>query len=152
MSRKSEAEALRIAYGAGIVPRSDVIEWAYAAIDEDEGPDPAILEIVTASRVDDSVFHEVLGAVSGTPDPAQVGSLVLRKLAEGRSRGTVSVANAAHGLYALAQHDWCAFSEGDRASMLRFDDEFELAAGGIYGDVSVVSAEIDAFLSRHGRL
>jgi hypothetical protein len=147
-TRKSEAEAFRMAYGAGLMKRSEVIAWACQVAQDEDHPDPAICEIATASRVDDSEFHSLLDAVPGTPDAREVRALVLGTLSERRSSGTVSTSEAARALYELAQHDRFAFSEEDRAIMLRLDDALELAASGVYGAVSSVTAEIDAFLSR----
>jgi len=138
-----------MAYGAGLVPRSHVIRWASEIVEHDNPPDPAILEIATASRVDDSELHDLLDAVSGIPNPSQVGVLVLNALAERWAHRTLSVAEVAGALYALTQQDRCAFSEEERATMLRLDDAFELAASGVHDDVPSVSGEIEAFLARY---
>jgi hypothetical protein len=149
-SRKSEAEAFRTAYGAGLVRRSEVIDWADRIIAHDEHPEPAICDIATASRVDASEFFALLDAVPGTPDPKEVASLLLGRLRELRSKASMTASQVAHALYELAQHDRSAFSEDDRARMLCFEDAFELAAAGAFRELASVTAEIDAFLqSRH---
>ena len=147
-TRRSEAEALRIAYGAGLVVKSEVIAWADAVVASEEHPEPLICEIATASHVDPSELHLLLDAVPGAPDPTEVAELLLRSLRVRWQSGAMSVSEVARALYALGQHDRCAFSANDQMKMLTFDDELGLAETGIYGDVARVTAEIDAFLSR----
>jgi hypothetical protein len=149
-TRRSEAEALIVAYRAELVRRSDVIAWADRVIEQEAQPDPAIVEVALASRVDDSELHRRLDAVEGEPDRTEVATLVLSRLADRRSGGTASVGEIVGSLYRLALYDRGTFSENDRSTMFLLKDAFELAEMG-YGDVEGVGAQIDAFLSRHLR-
>lgn len=141
---KEDAEFFRLGLLSGYIKADEVITWADSIIAQDETPVYEILEVSTATGFDDLIVK--LSRVAGQYEWDRVLRRFFYVLHTTLSQNHEYATRIAHVLYnAMLEHEQ-KFLPDIQHSIYYFDDGFDLADSGVYGNRESLTQELLDFL------
>lgn len=142
---KLEAEVLACQVVVGLVAPIDVVEWADGWIARIDEPPYALIEVASAGRLNPLDVASRLRDLSAKPRDAATLRCVLKEFGARLRRTPNEAKLIAQALYQMAlSEEWA--NAGIGRQTYSFDDELDLAASGIYGDLNEVTTRLQRFL------
>jgi hypothetical protein len=144
---KEMAEVYRLGLLTGLFSKEDVIAWADSIVRSESKPDYAFIEVSMSKNMiaDDVANH--LGSIKGTFDSKLPSKVLLGLLSKLFESDSIKAYNIPRIIYTLA--NIAEVPDDDKTWMMCFDDDYELAKSGKFGDVEVLRKELKIFLSKY---
>ncbi|MBZ4223891.1 hypothetical protein LAE98_17835 [Bacillus wiedmannii] len=141
------AEVLRIGLQIGLFSKTEVIEWADHTIETLDSPSIEIIEVSLSSNDKLVDIVSKLKNIKGTYDKKLPVKIILGLLWEKFMINEENVLKIQPFISNLIHNNCCeGFSSVDE-QLYNFNEEINLAADNIYGNLEDISQEIKSFLS-----
>ncbi|QWH31949.1 hypothetical protein EXW51_29180 (plasmid) [Bacillus mycoides] len=141
------AEVFRIGLEIGLFSKTEVIEWADHTIETLDSPSNEIIEVSLSSNDNLVDIVSKLKNIKGTYDKKLPVKIILGLLWEEFMINEENVLKIQPFISNLIHNNCCAgFSRVDE-QLYNFNEEINLAADNIYGNLEDISQEIKRFLS-----
>lgn len=147
MRIKEDAELLLLGLTTGYATVEEVIDWADKVITDYDSPPIEVLEISALEGVDDTIvkLRKMKGEYDWSVVFARFLGLLHRKLLEDRTKARQMV----NRLYLLMIEYREKLPEEIEHSIYYFDDGYDLASNGVYGDINDLTDEFLDFLKKY---
>ncbi|EJR57205.1 hypothetical protein IIO_04732 [Bacillus cereus VD115] len=141
------AEVIRIGLQIGLFSKTEVIEWADHTIETLDSPSNEIIEVSLSSN--DKLVDVVskLKNIKGTYDKKLPVKIILGLLWEKFMINEENVLKIKPFISNLIYYNCCEGFDNIDEQLYDFNEEIDLAADNIYGDLEDISQEIKSFLS-----
>ena len=144
---KEDAEVLRLGLITGCVNLSDVTKWADEIIAKCDDSPMEIIDVAMSKEANDLITK--LQKIRGIYDWNRVLRRFFRLLYDSLLEHPEGARTMAHQLYVLMMHCEIELPSDLQTQIHYFDDGFELAVRGIYGDVVDLTRQLNDFLLRN---
>lgn len=144
---KEEAELYRLLLITGFAKCEEVVAWADKIIETTENPPDQVIEISITTKINDII--SMLGQIKGDYDFNAIFKKFLGTLFERLSLDSAVAAKLAHKLYVFMFECEHELPPEIEKMIYYFDDGFDLAVQGVYGNVNDLTSEFKAFLCKY---
>lgn len=141
------AEVFRIGLQIGLFSKTEVIEWADHTIETLDSPSNEIIEVSLSSNDKLVDIVSKLKNIKGTYDQKLPVKIILGLLWEKFMINEENVLKIKPFISDLIHNNCCEGFDNIDEQLYDFNEEIDLAADNIYGDLEDVSQEIKSFLS-----
>ncbi|MBE5107277.1 hypothetical protein IGI01_18930 [Bacillus thuringiensis] len=141
------AEVLRIGLQIGLFSKTEVIEWADHTIETLDSPSIEIIEVSLSSNDKLVDIVSKLKNIKGTYDKKLPVKIILGLLWEKFMINGENVLKIKPFISDLIHNNCCEGFDNIDEQLYNFNEEIDLAADNIYGDLEDISQEIKSFLS-----
>src|SRR5262245_21168144 len=149
MDWKTEAEALKLAVSAGVVPISEAIAWADAQISATVVPPIALIDVSLSAPAGIGGVVAALGRIPGEVNPTAISLRAFTFMGTALERDPGLLRNVVVALERMAIEN-IAPTDTARNDMFGFDDQLTLAEQQIFGTPESVLADVKTFLWAYG--
>ncbi|WP_075313025.1 hypothetical protein [Bacillus wiedmannii] len=141
------AEVLRIGLQIGLFSKTEVIEWADHTIETLDSPSIEIIEVSLSSNDKLVDIVSKLKNIKGTYDKKLPVKIILGLLWEKFMINEENVLKIQPFISNLIHNNCCEGFDTIDEQLYNFNEEINLAADNIYGNLEDISQEIKSFLS-----
>ncbi|KWU58966.1 hypothetical protein AWW70_19215 [Bacillus mycoides] len=141
------AEVFRIGLQIGLFSKTEVIEWADHTIETLDSPSNEIIEVSLSSNDKLVDIVSKLKNIKGTYDKKLPVKIILGLLWEKFMMNEENVLRIQPFISNLVHYNCCEGFNYEDEQLYNFNEEINLAADNIYGDLEDISQEIKRFLS-----
>ncbi|MED1014283.1 hypothetical protein P4T54_25910 [Bacillus mycoides] len=147
VNTKIIAEVFRIGLQIGLFSKNDVIEWADHTIETLDSPSNEIIEVSLSSNDKLVDIVSKLKNIKGTYDKKLPVKIILGLLWEKFMMNEENVLKIKPFISNLVHNNCCEGFDYVDEQLYNFNEEINLAADNIYGNLEDISQEIKSFLS-----
>ncbi|PFU90809.1 hypothetical protein COK92_20690 [Bacillus anthracis] len=144
---KITAEVFRIGLQIGLFSKTEVIEWADHTIETLDSPSNEIIEVSLSSNDKLVDIVSKLKNIKGTYDKKLPVKIILGLLWEKFMMNKENILRIQPFISNLVHYNCCEGFDYEDEQLYNFNEEINLAADNIYGDLEDISQEINRFLS-----
>lgn len=146
LSIETQAEAFARGLGAGLVSPRRVVAWIDDLIRAQDDPDITLLEASLCER-DRHDLIKALHRISSRPRTPAVARLIFGQMLEELRRDPRHAEGIAAELYRMVLEEDFPHPDAEN-EMWGFDDAFDLARRGYFGDRAALVRELEGFLRK----